>query len=105
LAVAERNWRELKADPAGTSAVLLGDALSKDAETAGYGVFVLVGLGDQSTVPKLVDALNANGRIFMAEAFLNCGNATLRSEAQLWARRHGLQTTSGVSKGPLWGQF
>jgi hypothetical protein len=98
-------WKEVfsNASKAGDSKSL-GDALaavSLLANQSGINDLVteaclrLIGHGDESRIPELVDLLNRYGDKPLCEDYLNSGQPDLENAGTDWARNHGFSIGKG----------
>lgn len=64
----------------------------------------LIRIGQTTTVPALVKALQRFGSKTMGETYLNCGQPKLEKAARAWARAHGYIVVPSVGAGEeAWG--
>jgi hypothetical protein len=57
-----------------------------------YPFFIL--RSEPGSQHAMIQALNAQGSVAMAECCLNCGNSVLEAAAREWARTHGYQVSA-----------
>jgi len=111
-----KSWKEIFDDATAKRATvqMLGDALAavslcpKKQADAVKGVqqasLNLIGRGDESRIPEMVDLLEGYGDKWLAEDYLNCGQPDLDTTARAWARQRGYNTGIGAgSKRATWG--
>ena len=69
-------------------------------------LYSFIYIGKEEIIPILIDELNENGNLNMANAYLKCGNEDLSFAAETWARENGYQVIHyGGKKGPVrWGE-
>lgn len=101
-----RNGDALKNIQQETDRVLLGDLASGIERNRNFGLFALIGLGDQDRVTRMIEILDAQEDKELAEAFLNCGHSDLVTAGENWCRVHGYDITKGGDRPPVkWGSF
>ena len=85
-------WRSAAAlakirDPQAEQALLLSLEQGKLTVVAAAYLF-FIRLGDGSSIPVLIQALNEHGDWEMARGFILCGNSQLEDAARDWAKRN-----------------
>ena len=83
-----RDWEQ-------TRNVLLEDIASGNRKRVENAVFTFIVLGREEIVPELVNILDTQNDIRIAETYLNCGHVKLSNAAATWARRRGFVVTEG----------
>ena len=97
---------DLKTNWEKTTRVLLADVRSRNQRKIENAVYTFVSLGKGDIVPKLIDILNVQGSVTMAETYLNCGSGELAGAAQSWAAAHGYQVSTGNGANKAgWGRW
>lgn len=81
---------------------------AKDYPVIAGAVNYFIDKGADGAEPRLISALKACGTKWMAEVYLNCGNAKLMAAARQWAEKHNytIQTWQGnqpIAAGAAWG--
>jgi HEAT repeat protein len=105
FAVIDRNGFYLRNYWDETKKVLLNDVVSKQGHAIRFAVNAFVGIGNEEIIPNLQEILEKNGDKEMAEAYLNCGHAELRTCAQTWAAKHGYRIIGGKGSNVRWKSF
>lgn len=89
-----------------TLRVLLSDLASEKENVREFGLFSLMGLGDESMISKMSHVLNSQEDKDLAVAFLNCGHPRLIAAAEDWANARGYEIEkTGGSRPVRWGSF
>ena len=89
-----------------TDAVLLGDLASNIERNQKFGLFALIGLGNEAMIPKMIEILNGRDDLKLAEAYLNCGHDDLVAAADAWCRARGYDVVKGGEHAPVkWGSL
>jgi hypothetical protein len=86
----------------------MDDIRSGDRRKIENAMNTFVALGERDIIPQLVRALEADGNVELAEAYLNCKQDELRRAARAWADKHGQQIIrlpAGDPHQPRWGQW
>ena len=86
--------------------VLLSVLKDRNSEIIAGAYAFFIRRGNPDAEDLLIEALNRDGDIVMAEDFLNCGNSKLEEAAILWAKEHdyNLRRLPNGKGSPVWGQ-
>lgn len=85
--------------------ILIARLRSDSRESITGTMKLVISMGDEESIPKLIEALNASGTKVMAEAFANSGHEALNDAASAWAQRNGYTIVRRPgSAGTRWGE-
>jgi len=105
--VALRDREKLLANWAVTKKVLITDIASVNVAERESALFAFIGLGKTESITPLINALENNGSVSIAEAYLNSGNDQLMNASISWTNNHNLEVNK-YSRGnhPIsWGKM
>lgn len=82
------NWEE-------TKKILLDDLRSREKRKVKNAVYTFISLGREELIDELINILNTEGDVQMAETYLNSGHKRLDQAARDWAAARGLSVSVG----------
>ncbi len=86
--------------------VLMSDVKTGERRGIENAIYTFMSLGKEELVPELVDILESQGNVPMAETYLNCGHKALGEAARSWAARRGYEISGGAgAHKAAWGRW